>query len=271
MNFDGATLRVAENLTLWWTNTQTKVPLDGARDSAMLFIEALVECEAMTGGDADVWRERVRMARSDAFEPLPELAEAVRSAAAEAVATVEPGTSSISAEFYTAQAKVHALQMLAAVPNEEPAEWYRELTSRIRYPEARAVPDGVRRRMQAIAQTEPGELRRVLAGPFRLDPDMQVTSAEIYDGGLAVRWHYVTHDGRFPQSRGLGRSTVEVADDMGTEYFGRGGGATRLDRVEEREGAVSGRNVFAPAPPSEATVLRVRAGEAFCEVPLAVG
>jgi hypothetical protein len=234
----------------------------------MQFIDALRECGALSATDAEIWRARLRVARTDGFEPLPELATAVRTMAAATLDAIEAGASSVSDEVIIAQARLQALQSLNAVPGSELAAWYRELSTRVQYPPRDPAVEEAMRRSAAVGQLVPGEMERVLAGPFHLSPDMTVTSLEIYEGAIAVRWHYITRDGRFPPERGMGRTHVEIRDDVGTEYIGRGAGATRLDRAETPEGSVSGRDLSAPAPPADAAVLTVSMRDDSCDIAL---
>ena len=266
--FDGVAPRVAQHIALWWTTSRPDERPNPERDSAMQFIDALLECEAMSESDAEVWRNRLLVARADRFEPLAGYAEEVRAQAAAIVESVEPGSSSLSDQAMAAQAALHALQFLTAVPVEVVAEWSRRLHGRVSYPPADPAVDEARRRAAAIGQVVPGELERVIAGPFRLSADMTIASVEIYEGATAVRWHYLTRDGRFPAEGGFAGGHVELRDDVGTEYLGRSAGAGRLDRAETREGSVSGRDIFAPTPPAQASALTVSNGEYSCEIAL---
>src|SRR5689334_12654914 len=94
--FDGATPRVAQHSARWWTTSRPDKRPNRERDSAMQFIDALLECEAMSESDAEVWRNRLLVARADRFEPLAGYAEEVRAQAAAIVESVEPGSSSLS-------------------------------------------------------------------------------------------------------------------------------------------------------------------------------
>lgn len=234
----------------------------------MQFIDALHECGALGAADAELWRSRLRLARTDTFDPLPELAPAVRAMADGAVDAIEPGASSVGDEVTVAQARLQALQALNVVPGREIAEWYHDLSSRVRHPARDPAAEDAVRRASSIGQAVPGQLERVIAGPVRISDDMCVASLEIYEEAIAVRWHYATHDGRFPAERGMGRTHIEIRDDVGTEYFGRGAGATRLDRAETPEGSVSGRDLFAPAPPAGAGVLTIGIRGESCDIAL---
>lgn len=245
MSIFGAAPRVAEHLGLLWTQGRN---VERVAD----LLAALVDADEMSPDDADAWLARFRLADADRGEFIPELAD-------RAGAVVERSLAEAGARWLTAQQVISAVAALGAVPPETSHEWYRRLGA-LAPPPPPAQPTyerALRRRAAVAAAAVAGELERVIAGPVKLGPAMQVTSIEIYEGALALRWHYNADDARFPPTLDWGGVHLQVEDEIGTEYIGHGGGASRLDRHEEDFAAVSGRDVFVPAPPPGAPGLLI--------------
>jgi hypothetical protein len=242
MSIFGAAPRVAEYLGLLWTQRH-----GGERVVDLLAM--LVEADEMSPDEADAWLDRLRIAESDDGDMLPDLAPAIDALVQQALADA----AQTSDRWHTAQQTVGAVAALGALPPATFAEWYRRLGSPAPAAPVRQLDE---RTLRARA-ARPGELERVVAGPVRLGPAMQVTSAEIYEGAVALRWHYNSDDARFPRALDMGGVHFRVEDELGTQYIGRSAGAGRLDRHEEEYAAVSGRDVFVPAPPREASALLV--------------
>jgi hypothetical protein len=98
------------------------------------------------------------------------------------------------------------------------------------------------------------DLRAVVPGPVLLPSGTCVVSLELYDGGAILHWQLeepVTAPA--PSAPDL---AIEAEDDVGTEYLAHGGGAGG------GSGVWRGHSLILPAPPPDASELRVRlAGE----------
>jgi hypothetical protein len=243
MSIFGAPPRVAEHLGLVWTQRP-------AAERIVDLLAALVDADEMSPDDADAWLARFRIADADGGEVVPDLADRAQT-------VVERSLSEASDRWLTAQQVISAVAALGAVPPEKSHEWYRRLGSLAPAPHGHQADERELRRPAAVAAAHVGELQRVIAGPVKLGASMQVTSAEIYEGAVALRWHYNADDARFPPTLDWGGVHFRVEDELGTEYIGRGAGASRLDRHEGEDAAVSGRDVFIPAPPPGASELLV--------------
>lgn len=102
-------------------------------------------------------------------------------------------------------------------------------------------------------------LRLFPLSPRRLG-ELELTSLEIYDDGIAVGRHH-----RNPPPGWL--PLIELCDDAGTAYQLVGGASHGGPGVHLA--VMWGENVFAPTPPPEATLLRISAEKAVVEFPLA--
>lgn len=102
---------------------------------------------------------------------------------------------------------------------------------------------------------------RVLGGPEQSVADIRLTRVELYDDGFAVHWRgraYTDED----EDEDFDELwlDVDVADDVGTVYETYGSAGDGAGGVE------TGGEVFGPAVPREASILRVTIGDAGFEV-----
>jgi hypothetical protein len=115
---------------------------------------------------------------------------------------------------------------------------------------------------------------RAVAAPPRPGAAVRVLAIMLYEDGFYVDHTYDTEpptfDPEMTPEQFLAREQdpeIGVEDDLGTEYFesggggGGGGGGVRVSRSSRG---------FAPAPPPEASVLRVTAAGATVELDLGV-
>lgn len=104
-------------------------------------------------------------------------------------------------------------------------------------------------------EREEFRLRRAVPVACRFSDGTWITSSEVWDHGVVIRWakSEPAHGSLLPVPG------LTVADDLGTTYARRGGGASRNGR-----GSL-GHAEFQPSPPPTATSLEIR-GEAADDV-----
>jgi hypothetical protein len=107
---------------------------------------------------------------------------------------------------------------------------------------------------------------RSVAAPSQLGVTVPILAVELFEDGFYVDYTYDTApptlDLEMTAEQFFAREKhpeVKVEDDLGTEYFESGGGGEGGVRVSH-----SSRG-FAPAPPPDARVLRITAGDATVE------
>jgi len=138
-----------------------------------------------------------------------------------------------------------------------------------------------RRQDEAEVDCLCAELRRVLVGPPERHAGVRVTSFEIYDDAVALRWHMVRlapdESGTIPSlpdevegAAGALRARephFALHDDLGTDYrFQSGGGGGGDGRFSHR--VRTGTEMFAPSVPPGASRLWAVHREHRFEVPL---
>ena len=154
-----------------------------------------------------------------------------------------------------------AISALNAVPDEViRAGWLQRLAGLLTPSREGAQPStDVHERMRAARRWQGvtgGIVRRVIPGPDVRRRGLRIMSVELYDQIVAVQWHFTSYDESWPRTEPPG-PTVDLADDLGTEYVGRGGGGTRMDNPPGWPAVVRGIEVFVPAVPPSAERLRV--------------
>ena len=124
------------------------------------------------------------------------------------------------------------------------------------------------------------ELLRVVPGPARRVHGLRIACVELYDDGVALRWHSARDGhGGDEVARVWNDVSIEMAgydypdpsklsDDLGTRYVGGGGPHTGID-----SGSVVrfGTAVFAPAVPDAAASLHVPVRDAVIDIDLRHG
>ena len=125
------------------------------------------------------------------------------------------------------------------------------------------------------------DLRRVVLGPPERHGGVRVTSVELYEDGVAIRWHMVRlapgESGAVPSlpdevegvdaARRAQEPYFSVYDDIGTRYrFQSGGGGGGNGRFSDR--VRKGTQTFTPAVPAQASTLWALQSEYRFEVAL---
>lgn len=111
---------------------------------------------------------------------------------------------------------------------------------------------------------------RSIAAPLQPGATVPILAVELFEDGFYVEFTYDTEPPTFDPNEMTAEQFlaheqdpgITVEDDLGTEYFESGGGGGGGARVFH-----SSRG-FAPAPPSNARVLRIAAGDAPVELDL---
>ena len=241
--------RLAGVLAMWLKSS--------GREHAERYLQTWVAAGLVGEDEAAQWRARFRAASEDDArilsgweEPAERLLANARRDLAAAARLDEP----VAQRAAALPMAINALGILdAGRPMALLKEHYRGA------PPPGPPPPDVAERMRIVRERPPAhgaELRRVIVGPPERLDGLRITTVEVYDDMLTVRWHHISTDGSFPGGQKLG-DVAAIADDVGTRYYASGGGASRAGELGGEAAVILGAMNVAPAPPPSARELRL--------------
>lgn len=224
------------------------------------YIDALVALDAMPAEEKELWRGRLRVTDADDGRPLNSLLPAVEVQLERAFAELPETIEAMSDEALRFNALIGAAHQIGALPGDAFGAWALRMGARLARPShpPPALDPEELARMQAVANApQRGELLRVVRGPDVRHAGLRVRFVELYENGVTVCWHFVSRDEAWPRQQDhLGRC-VDLRDDKGTGYSGRGGGGSRMGTTDDGQAIVTGHDDFSPAAPPDVRTLAI--------------
>ena len=247
---------------------------DGAHESALTLISALVDLNLLRPGDGEEWNARFARASEDPLErPLapPDLRrkahEYLKRCLAEIAAEGEQG----STRHWHVYGALEAFVEVGLLSGQDFERWQGRLWYR------EPVESGGHDSADAASRFDMTHLLRVVPGPDERVGGIGVTAVALYADGVAVQWHRapdvhtrqvwraLSPRGARSRNLSLDDPPVRLADELGTAYVCRGSGSTNGSM--RRHGEL-GHTDFVPAVPTQVRQLRVEIGDQTLEIPL---
>jgi len=245
-------------------------------DEADGAIAAFAALGLLDEADADAWRLRFATATAKREKPRPSRADRDRVARylSESIERLPTRNSGGLEESGPLQNLLNDFHHIGLLSEREMDGLFDRLGERLDAGDARPEDEHERDCLCA-------ELRRVVLGPPERHGGVRVTSFELYEDGLAIRWHMVRlapdESGAVQPlpdevegvdaARRAQEPHFSLHDDIGTRYrFQSGGGGGRNGRFSDR--VRKGTETFTPAVPAQASTLCALHSEYRFEVAL---
>lgn len=246
-------------------------------DEADGAIAAFAALGLLAEADADAWRQRFATATAAAKRGEPRPSRAVRDRVArylsEGIERLPSRTSGGLEASWPLQNLLNDFHHIGLLSEREMGGLFDRLGERLDAGDARNKDEPDRNCLCA-------DIRRVVLGPPERHGGVRVTSFELYEDGVAIRWHMVR---LAPDESGVPPLPDEVEgvdaarraqephltlhDDVGTRYrFQSGGGGGGNGRFSDR--VRKGTETFTPAVPAQASTLWALHSEYRFEVAL---
>jgi hypothetical protein len=227
---------------------------------------AMEHVGAITAEEAAHWRRRLHAAASWQ-EPARELVpdEVVARAVHHLEAILAPITASAREGAGAGFSAIAAYEKTGIIPADEALAWRERL---------RAKLDAEPERPPRCSKRN---LLRVIAGPAERTHGLRITSVELYDDGVVLRWHHARDWAHGPETSriwnhidiGSGAAGYEphaLTDDLGTRYIG--GGGPDLGISGAGSAVHFGSSGFTPAVPARARHLHVPLADGGTDIDL---